>query len=73
MKPLALIGLLLVVVGFVALGVGHFSYTTQKQVVDVGPLKASVAEQHDIAFPDVAGIGAIVVGGILVLLSFRRA
>jgi hypothetical protein len=73
MKPLAVIGLLLVVVGFVALGVGHFSYTTQKPVVDIGPLKASVAEQHSIAVPDMAGIGAIVVGGLLVLLSFRRA
>ena len=73
MKPLALLGAVVLLLGIAALAFGRFSYTTEKQVVAVGPLTASVAEQHHVALPDIAGFGMIVVGGLLVLASRRSS
>ena len=72
MKPLAIAGLVLVALGVAALVLGRFSYTTDRKVMDVGPVTASVAQQHHVDIPAIAGISAIVVGGLLVFLS-RRA
>lgn len=73
MKPWTLPGVVLVLLGCAVLAVGRFTYTTEKPVVEIGPLKASVAEQHSIALPDYAGFGLIVVGGLLVLMARRNA
>ena len=59
MKPLAVAGLLLIVVGIAGLALGRFSYTTEKKVIDLGPITASVDEKHNIDIPDVAGIAAL--------------
>lgn len=72
-KILTLTGAALALLGCVVLAVGRFSYTTEKPVVELGPLKATVAEQHTIALPDIAGIGLIVVGGLLMLTMRRSA
>jgi sulfite exporter TauE/SafE len=72
MKPLALVGVLLIVLGLAGLALGHFSFTTQKKVIDVGPVTASVAEEHSIAIPDVAGVMAIIAGAVMVVMGQRR-
>jgi len=72
MRPWTLAGIVLVLLGCVVLAVGRFSYTTEKPVVEIGPLKATIAEMHNVALPDVAGFGLIVVGGLLVLMVRRR-
>ncbi len=73
MKPMAMAGLALIALGVVGLAYGRFSYTTQEKVLDVGPITATVGEQHHVDIPDIAGIGAIVVGGLLVFFSRRAA
>ena len=54
-------------------GPWRFSYTTEKKVIDLGPITASVDEKHNIDIPDVAGIGAILVGGLLLFLGRKNA
>jgi hypothetical protein len=56
MKPLGTVGLVLVGLGIAGLVIG-FSYTTEKKVIDGGPITASVDEKHDIDFPNITGIG----------------
>ena len=70
MKPLALAGLLLIGVGVAALAFGRFSYTTEKTVIDMGPITASVDEKHNLDIPDIAGI---VAGALLVFLGRKSA
>jgi hypothetical protein len=41
MKPLAIVGILLVVIGVIGLAYGGISYTKEKTVVDIGPIKAT--------------------------------
>ena len=73
MKPLAMAGLLLIGLGIAALVVGRFSYTTEKTVIDMGPITASVDEKHSVDIPDIAGIAAIVAGALLVFLGRKSA
>jgi hypothetical protein len=72
MKPLAILGVALILLGIVGLIVGRFSYTTQEKVLDLGPLQATAQKEHSVAIPDIAGIAAILAGGFLVYVGRRR-
>jgi hypothetical protein len=69
MKPIAVVGAVLIVLGIAGLLVTNISFTEQKTVIDAGPLKVTSAEQHNIPIPTVAGIAAIVVGLGLVFVG----
>lgn len=73
MKPLSLVGLLLVVAGVIALAIGRFSYTTEEKVLELGPIVATADQEHTIDIPDVAGIIAVVAGIALIFVGRRRA
>jgi hypothetical protein len=73
MKPVAIIGVVLIVLGIAGLVLGRFSYTTEEKVLDVGPLTATAEKEHSVAIPDIAGIAAILAGGFLVFVGRRRA
>ena len=71
MKPLAIAGLVLIGLGIAGLVLGQFSYTTEKTVIDVGPITASVDEKHRVDVPEMAGIAAILAGALLIYLGNR--
>jgi multidrug transporter EmrE-like cation transporter len=73
MKPLAMAGLVLIVLGVGGLVLGRFSYTTKEKVIDMGPITASVDEKHSVDVPDIAGIAAVVAGVVLVYLGRKGA
>jgi hypothetical protein len=73
MKPLAIVGILLIVLGIAGLVVGRFTYTTEEKVMEVGPIVATAEKEHSIRVPDIAGIVAVIAGGALVFVSRRRA
>jgi hypothetical protein len=72
MKPLAIVGVLLILAGIAGLVVGRFTYTTEEKVLEVGPLVATAEKEHSIRVPDIAGIVAVIAGGVLVVVSRRR-
>jgi hypothetical protein len=71
MRPLAIVGIVLIVLGAVALAYQGISYTTKEKVVDLGPLKVEAEKQKTIPLPPVLGGVAIVAGLVLVLASSR--
>ena len=73
MKPLSIVGLVLIVVGIAGLVLGGFSYTTEEKVLEVGPLVATAQEEHPITIPRVAAFAAIAAGVALVFVGRRRA
>jgi hypothetical protein len=73
MKPLALVGVVLIVLGIAGLVVANVSITEHKTVLDAGPLKITADEQHTVPIPTIAGIVAVVVGLGLVFMSRSRA
>jgi uncharacterized membrane protein len=72
MKPLTLIGIILIVVGIVALAYQGITYTTSERVVDLGPLKVDAKREKTIPLPPIAGGAALVVGVILVVVGSRK-
>jgi uncharacterized membrane protein YidH (DUF202 family) len=66
------IGLLLVIVGIVALVWGGVFWTDRDTVLDAGPLEVQTAEREGFAVPPVLGIIAIVGGAILMFVPTRR-
>jgi len=66
-----IVGLLLIVAGALALVYGGFSYTRDRTAVKLGPLELTVKEKETVNVPVWAGVGAIVVGGLLLVLGGR--
>lgn len=62
-------GILLIVAGALALAYGGFSYTKETHTADVGPLHMSIDEKERVNVPIWAGVGAILVGGLLLVVS----
>jgi uncharacterized membrane protein len=67
-----LIGMVLVVLGVVALAYQGITYTTREKVIDIGPIEATKKETKTIPLPPVLG-GLALVGGVALLLAGRRA
>jgi hypothetical protein len=67
-----LIGILLIVAGVLGLVYGSFSYTENKTAAKLGPLELNVKEQKTVNVPMWAGIGAIAVGGLLLVVGGRK-
>ena len=65
-------GLVLIVVGILALAYGGFNYTKETTAVKLGPVELSVKEQERVNVPMWAGIGAIVLGGVLVFVGGKK-
>jgi uncharacterized membrane protein YidH (DUF202 family) len=72
MNPIKLIGLVLIVAGALGLVYGGFSYTKDTTAVKLGPLELTVKEKQSVNIPLWAGVGAIVVGGILLVIGGRN-
>jgi hypothetical protein len=73
MKPLAIVGVILIVLGIVALAYQGITYTTREKVIDLGPLKASVEKEKTIPLPPILGGLAIAAGVFLVWVGGRRS
>jgi hypothetical protein len=73
MRPLVVIGLILVVLGIVALAVPSFTFFTTERVADVGFFKIDISRPHTIILNPIVGGAALVVGIVLVLMGRRSA
>ncbi len=71
MKPVVVIGIILVVLGLFALAYQGITYTTQEKVVDLGPVKVEAEKEKTIPLPPVVGAAAIAAGLVLVFLGRR--
>jgi len=68
-----LIGIVLIVIGVIALAYGGLSFTTSEKVAEVGPLKIEKDKTRSVALPPVLG-GLALVGGIgLVVVGARKS
>jgi uncharacterized membrane protein len=67
MKPMFWVGILLIVLGALALAYQGFDYTRQEKVLDVGPIHATAEEQKHVSIPPVLG-GVVLAGGIALVV-----
>jgi len=72
MNPVKVIAIVLVIAGILGLVYGGFSYTKDTTVVKLGPLEVSAKERQTVNVPIWTGVGAIVVGGLLLVFGGKR-
>lgn len=72
MTSLKIAALALIVGGILGLVYRGFTYTKETHQAKIGPFEMSVKEKQTINIPVWAGIGAIVLGGGLLLGGGRR-
>jgi hypothetical protein len=65
--------IVLIVAGVLGLAYGGFSYTKETHQAKIGPIELSVNEQQTVNVPVWAGVGAIVIGGVLLVFGGRRS
>jgi uncharacterized membrane protein len=72
MKPISWIGILLIILGGLALAYQGFTYTHQEKVLDLGPIHATAEKQERVSIPPILG-GLALVGGIaLVVIGGKK-
>ena len=72
MKPAVIVGVILIILGIVALAYQGITYTSQEKVVDLGPLKVEAKQEKTIPLPPLLGALLLVGGVVLVAVSARR-
>jgi len=72
MKILTIIGIILIVLGAVGLIYGGITYTTSKDIIDMGSMHIQVDQKNQILQSPIASVAAIVIGVILIIVERRR-
>jgi uncharacterized membrane protein YidH (DUF202 family) len=68
MSAIKIAAIVLIVAGMLGLAYGQFSYTKETHEAKIGSLEVSLQDKETVNVPVWAGVGAIVVGAILLLL-----
>jgi hypothetical protein len=71
MKPIAVAGIVLIVLGLAALAYQGITYTTRETVLDIGPVHATADRQKTLPLPPILGIVAVA-GGVALLVAGAR-
>ena len=72
MSAVKIVGSVLIAAGILGLVYGGFSYTKETHEAKIGSLELSVKDKETVSVPDWAGVGAVVVGGILLLVPMKK-
>jgi uncharacterized membrane protein len=72
MKSITILGILLVVLGVLALAYQGVSYTRQEKVLDIGPIHATKETQEHIPLPPIVGGLALAAGAVLLVLGAKQ-
>ncbi len=72
MNAIKMAAIALIVAGVLGLAYGSFSYTKETHKAKLGPIELSVKDKETVNVPVWAGVGAIVLGGLLLVLGGRR-
>jgi hypothetical protein len=72
MRPISLVGVVLIVLGLVALVYQRITYTKRDTIVDIGPIHATAEREHIVPLPPIVGIVSVAAGVVLLVAGRRR-
>jgi hypothetical protein len=70
-RDMRIAGIILIILGVVALGYGGISYTRKEKVLDIGPIEATTETRETIPLPPLLG-GLALAGGVVLLIAGSR-
>ena len=73
MKTYTLIGIVLIVIGIIALAYQGITYTTREKVVDIGPIQMTADKTKTIPLPPIVGGIALVCGIVLLVAGGKKS
>ena len=72
MNAMRIVGVLLLVLGLAGFLTGGFSFTKESTQAKLGPLELTVKEKESVNIPQWISLGAMVIGGVVLVLGFRK-
>lgn len=72
MNGVKITAIVLIVAGVLGLAYGSFSYTKETHEAKIGPIELSVEDRQTVNVPVWAGVGAIALGGVLLLVGSKK-
>jgi hypothetical protein len=72
MKPITILGIVLIAFGGFVLASQGITYTKTEKVLDIGPIQATTQRQKTIPIPPVAGGFILAAGVVLVVAGTKR-
>ena len=72
MKPVAIVGVLLMVLGVAVLAYQSVSYTSRETVLDIGPIHATADREKTVPLSPLLGVAALAGGAVLVFAGVRK-
>lgn len=72
MSGLKIVAIVLIIGGVLALIFGGFTYTKDRSETQIGPLELAVEDKESVNIPVWAGVGAIIVGGLILVSAGRK-
>jgi len=72
MKAISIIGLILIILGVIALASQGITYTKTEKVLDIGPIQATQTHKKTIPISPIAGGAAVAAGVVLVIVGAKR-
>ena len=73
MNAVEIAAIVLIVGGILGLVYGGFTYTRQTHEAKLGPIELSVKDKQTVNVPVWASVGAIVIGGALLLFGSKKS
>ena len=72
MKPITIIGIVLIALSIVSFGYQGITYTKREKVIDIGPLQATTERKETIPLPPIFGAIAMIGGIALVVVGSKN-
>ncbi|MDW7645213.1 MAG: hypothetical protein SCI25_09225 [Desulfuromonadales bacterium] len=72
MNATKMAAIVLIVLGVLGLAYGGFTYTRETHQTNLGPLELTVKDKERVNIPLWAGVGAIVAGGVLLVMGGKK-
>jgi hypothetical protein len=73
MKPIVVVGIVLIVLGLVTLAYQGMTYTTREKVVEIGPVQVTAEKEKSFRPPPIVGAAAVGAGIVLIVVGSRRS
>ncbi len=73
MNAMKMLGIVLVIGGILGLVYGGFTYTKEAHEAKIGPIVISVTDKETVNVPIWVGVGAIVIGGLLLVFGSKKS